>query len=365
MKTNINFNYYGGFHEQAEVIARQQIGHYSLYSCNGTFFNIELKKKVDKIKPIHIYESINKFDTVNDLDEEDEEQEDDFVYESISYVYVYSEFVILFDIDKTIKNSKILNLTIYYKQEDVSIKPLIKELYTYKLNNNSTHFYTIGVGRHGYILERNDIPNIDINLDVNYGNDFNQHDKAIKHHLTKQSGLLLFYGPPGCGKTMYIRHLISEYSNLKKVIFLPSYMIQQLSKPELISFIKRYKNTLLILEDAEFALLNRSNISSDTQAVSNLLNITDGLLNDITKIQVLATFNIEQDQIDPALLREGRLLYKYKFDKLSIVDSKKVADSLDVTMDVTEEMTLAQIYNYEDYVKNIENKGNRKIGFTR
>jgi hypothetical protein len=359
---SINFNYYGGFHEQAEVIAREQIGHYSLYSCNETFFNIELKKILDKKTPINIYENINKFDTVND---EDEEQEDDFVYESISYVYVYNDYVILFDIDKTIKNSKILNLTIYYNQTDSNIKLLIKELYAYKLNNNSTHFYTIGVGRHGYILERNDIPSIDINLHVNYGSDFKQHDKAIKHHLTKQSGLLLFYGPPGCGKTMYIRHLISEYSNLKKVIFLPSYMIQQLSKPELISFIKRYKNTLLILEDAEFALLNRSNVASDTQAVSNLLNITDGLLNDITKIQVLATFNIEQDQIDPALLREGRLLYKYKFDKLSIEDSKKVADNLSIDIDINDEMTLAEIYNYEDYIKNIQNKGNRKIGFTR
>jgi SpoVK/Ycf46/Vps4 family AAA+-type ATPase len=110
-------------------------------------------------------------------------------------------------------------------------------------------------------------------------------------------------------------------------------------------------NAILILEDAEAALQKRD-VFGCTGAVSNILNLTDGLLSDCLNISILATFNTETKNIDEALLRKGRLLKAYKFEKLSIEKSKALLkkEGHDPSF-VTQPMSLADIYNFEDEVK--------------
>jgi ATP-dependent 26S proteasome regulatory subunit len=88
------------------------------------------------------------------------------------------------------------------------------------------------------------------------------------------------------------------------------------------------------------------------------LNITNGLLNDITKIQVIATFNMDKKNIDKALLRPGRLLKEHKFDALSLEDSRALAKHLNKDIAIASGMTLAEIYSGKTQAK----KPKKRIG---
>ena len=76
------------------------------------------------------------------------------------------------------------------------------------------------------------------------------------------------------------------------------------------------KDCVLLIEDAEPLLEARNGYDGRTTGISNLLNMTDGLLNDILGVVVIATFNTELTKIDPALLRAHRLIARKKFKKM-------------------------------------------------
>ncbi|CAF3347024.1 unnamed protein product, partial [Rotaria socialis] len=76
---------------------------------------------------------------------------------------------------------------------------------------------------------------------------------------------------------------------------------------------------------------------------------SDGLLGDAMHQQIIATFNCDLTAVDPALLRKGRLIANYEFNKLDLESSKILSDKLGFgTESVTEPMTLAEIYNQSD-----------------
>lgn len=109
-----------------------------------------------------------------------------------------------------------------------------------------------------------------------------------------------------------------------------------------------YSNSILIIEDAENVVLDRNQQSFlSKQAVSNLLNLSDGLLGDSIHQQIICTVNCDIRSIDPALLREGRLVLEYKFDRLSVVNARRLCVQLGIPgngEDIHEPTTLAEIY---------------------
>ena len=131
-------------------------------------------------------------------------------------------------------------------------------------------------------------------------------------------------------------------------------MVHHITEPEFIPFLMDNSDAILILEDAEAALQKRD-VLGRTGAVSNILNLTDGLLSDCLNISIVATFNTETKNIDDALLRKGRLLKAYKFEKLAVEKSKVLIEKVGHNPDlITKAMTLADIYNYGDEVKGNE-----------
>jgi len=188
------------------------------------------------------------------------------------------------------------------------------------------------------------VKDLDINLEMNYGEDFINIDSEIVAKLSKnKKGLFLFHGAPGVGKTTYIRKLIHDLSEEKTIIYVPSYMMYGIAEPELISFVSKFKNTILLLEDAESILTNTT--ENRDQAVTNILNMSDGLLNDYLDMQIIATLNIEKKIIDDALLREGRLMVNYKFKKLTAKQATKLSKYIGVGKKFTQNATLAEVYD--------------------
>jgi SpoVK/Ycf46/Vps4 family AAA+-type ATPase len=146
----------------------------------------------------------------------------------------------------------------------------------------------------------------------------------------------------------------------KKVIYLPSATAEHLTDPGFLDFVIDCKNSIFLLEDAEKIIKSRDN--NENAAISNILNITDGLLGDCLNVLVIATFNTSRDNIDKALLRKGRLLFEHYFDELSIDKCNKIFESLGLDKKTDIPMTLADIFNSEEnYCKKEEDK--KKIGF--
>lgn len=205
-----------------------------------------------------------------------------------------------------------------------------------------------------------------IDFSMNYNEGFEGVHKKIVSKLNEKNanGLFILHGEPGTGKTTYLKYLTHFIKN-KIIIFVPANYVEALASPEFISFLMDYKNSILIIEEAENVLSDTSGVRN--QAVSNLLNLTDGILGDCLNIQIIATFNTNLSNIDQALLRKGRLMIKYEFEPLSEDRVKKLANKLGIDNPMEDESisnntTLANIYNLGD--KPVENGKTRKtIGF--
>lgn len=207
-----------------------------------------------------------------------------------------------------------------------------------------------------------DIKKINVDLEENYNDGFIDVSKEIINGLNNKNktNLVILSGEPGTGKTSFIRYLTSKIK--KNIIFIAPDMVDHITDPSFIPFLIKNNDAVLIIEDAEPALQHRDG-QGRTSAVSNILNLTDGLLSDCLNISIVATFNTSSKDIDSALLRKGRLLMNYKFDKLSVEKSKKLLEKLGKTnIEVKEPMTLADIYFYEHDNNSKEYKP-KKIGF--
>ncbi len=190
-------------------------------------------------------------------------------------------------------------------------------------------------------------------LDLNYGSGFQKfHTELMKRFESETQGLVLFHGEPGTGKTFYIRHLLrSMATKSKKVIYMPPNMVDHLVDPGFMTFLTRTINEfsarkifcVLLIEDAEPLLASRQ---SDTriQGVTNLLNMTDGLLNDMLRLQIICTFNVELKKIDKALLRPGRLVARKEFKQLSVLDANLLTQRLGIKHHFKTPATLGEIY---------------------
>jgi SpoVK/Ycf46/Vps4 family AAA+-type ATPase len=198
-----------------------------------------------------------------------------------------------------------------------------------------------------------------------YGTDFLPVHKKIVTSLNtpKSKGIVLLHGEPGTGKSHYLRHLSTLIKD-KKVMWLPQTAADGLCNPEFITFLMDNMNSVLVIEDAERVIKDREGHDGSANAVANLLNMTDGILSDCLHIQVVATFNTDIKNIDEALLRKGRLIVDYEFKKLSVDDTNKLFNYLNIDHKSEEGMTLADIYNFNEVdLSNNKQKKKKKIGY--
>lgn len=200
-----------------------------------------------------------------------------------------------------------------------------------------------------------------LDIDLYYNDDFKAIDAIIKDRLGKENdkGIVLLHGLPGTGKTTYLRHLIGNLK--KKVMFVSPSVAGNLMNPEFIDLLLDNPNSVLVIEDAENIIKDRR--YSSESSVSNLLNISDGLLSDCLNVQIVCTFNSEIGLVDNALLRKGRLIARYEFGKLSIDKARKLSKHLGLKAEINKSMTLAEITNPDD--NNPEPGKINVIGFRR
>ncbi len=246
--------------------------------------------------------------------------------------------------------------TINYNEFYKSIEEFVPENFIPNGECPKIHFIT---NRNNMpMLVESDLPSkvtLDLQNSYNTSYDIN---KILSDIKSTKSGLMLFTGLPGTGKTTLIKYLAQTNRDLK-FCFITNNNIGMLSDPNFLDFcIEELSDSVIILEDCENSLLSRE--ASKSYDISTILNLTDGIIGDLLNIKIIATLNTT-DKIDSALLRKGRLICKAEFDKLTVEQGKNLAKSLDKDIEVTEEMCLTDIYNIED--NGYTTKKQTKLGF--
>ena len=242
---------------------------------------------------------------------------------------------------------------------------LLPDLQSYTKKDMKGKIHLLKSTSYGFETEAFELGKPTIDLDLNYGTDFSKLHKNIVDTIRgvndNKAKLVLLHGLPGTGKTTYLKYLAHELG--KKVLFLPPIMAESIVNPDFIPFLMENKDCVLIIEDAEKVIGDRNN-SGSSVGVSNLLNLSDGILGDILNIHIIATFNMDKEKIDSALLRKGRLIAEHKFGKLSLEDTKTLLKKLNKKTEATEGLTLAEIYNIDNQQDKSEEE-RPTIGFKR
>ncbi len=278
-----------------------------------------------------------------EFDSDDEDEDENLIYsavfnipkENILFVFTNDKFVIFY------KNENL-------KKAESLEKDLVKLCSKYKKANKQNNTINLLIqNSNGLSLKKftMNIPET-FNIEENYNDDFNDINTEILRRLEQPNdkGIVLLHGPPGGGKSTYLKYLCSKTS--KKKIFVPPDLAHQVSSPTFIPFLLKHQNAILIIEDAETVIEERS--GSNNQAVSNLLNISDGLLSDCLKMQIICTFNAEINKVDKALMRKGRLIAKYDFKELSIEKTNNLLKKLGKKHITKEPIILTDIYNFDE-----------------
>lgn len=200
-----------------------------------------------------------------------------------------------------------------------------------------------------------------LNLELFYEDDFKVIDETIRKRLNNKNdkGIVLLHGLPGTGKTTYLRYLIGRIK--KRVLFLAPNIANNLMNPGFIEILINNPNSVIVIEDAENIIMDRR--SGNDSSVSNLLNISDGLLADFLNVQLICTFNSSLTLVDSALMRKGRLIAKYEFGKLSVAKAQNLSDHFGYNAIIQMPMTVAEISNQHE--QNFETKQFQAIGFKR
>lgn len=217
-----------------------------------------------------------------------------------------------------------------------------------KTNNSYLDTYwRVASSNGGYYLTKGKIKcPPDISIEKIYNNDFIKEENKIQKFIEEKdaNGLVILHGEKGTGKSTYIKYLI--HSNpTKKFVYIPSNLVSSLSEPSFGSFLSTLNNHIIVVEDCENVIQDRRQ-SGSASSVSLLLNMTDGILSDDLGIKFICTFNEDIKNIDPALLRRGRLIAKYEFKKLCVEKTNVLLEELGHEC-TTKPMSLADIFYYD------------------
>jgi len=266
---------------------------------------------------------------------------------------------------KLIRNARdIATIRIYSNVVETIYNTIVERVKSIarKQREEANNVSLVIASRNGYDTQSFELPRQQMNIELNYGKDFVKVHEKILTTLNKKKGkgLVLLHGTPGTGKTHYLKYLASKIRG-KRVLFIPPHLADFITSPEMTPFLIQNANSILFIEDAERVITDRN--TGGSVGVSNILNLTDGILSDILNIQIVATFNMDKRKIDEALLRKGRLIAEHEFGKLSIEDSNAVLKHLNIPYDATKPMTLTEIYNVNEAEYKSEEKGKSTIGF--
>ena len=175
-------------------------------------------------------------------------------------------------------------------------------------------------------------------------------------YMESSANILLLIGPPGTGKTTFIRGLLA-HRNCSAIV---TYDAGILEKDGFFARFIEDDAEVMVLEDSDAFLKSRSDGNT---MMHRFLNVGDGLVTTKGKKMIFSTNLPSIRDIDSALVRPGRCFDIVTFDVLSAVDAKSLAKKLKVKLpEVKDTYSIAEVFNAQsDNSK--KSSTNRKVGF--
>ena len=214
-------------------------------------------------------------------------------------------------------------------------------------------YQLVRVDSSGFTTTNLEMDDMHIDIAKNYNDDFD-YERLKNLQLADDPSLTLLHGKPGTGKTTILKQLIKDIGDKKEVYYMDCNLLTSFSDGAFMNFVMTYlRGNVLILEDCEKALMDRG--SGNNPIITTILNMTDGFLAASIKPHFICTFNCPLSRIDRALLRKGRLSFRYEFGDLSFEKCKAINPLADSPM------PLSELYNMEEVV--CAQSSSSKIGF--
>lgn len=176
-------------------------------------------------------------------------------------------------------------------------------------------------------------------------------------YMESSANILLLIGPPGTGKTTFIRGLLA-HRNSSAIV---TYDAGILEKDGFFAKFIEDDAEVMVLEDSDAFLKSRSDGNT---MMHRFLNVGDGLVTTKGKKMVFSTNLPSIRDIDSALVRPGRCFDILTFDTLTLDQAEKLASKLGVDLPKQDQnkYTLAEIFNKQSE-KTETAKVHRKVGF--
>jgi len=170
-------------------------------------------------------------------------------------------------------------------------------------------------------------------------------------YLNSQANILLLIGPPGTGKTTFIRGLLS-HSNSSAIV---TYDASILEKDFLFARFIEDDANIMVLEDSDNFLKARSDGNT---MMHRFLNVGDGLVTTKGKKLIFSTNLPSIRDVDSALVRPGRCFDILNFDTLTQSEAENLSARLGVKLDgQRDKWSIAEVFN-----KQVENSTLKKVG---
>jgi len=169
--------------------------------------------------------------------------------------------------------------------------------------------------------------------------------------VESKSNILILKGPPGTGKTTFIKGLL--HFSKSNAVFVQDEGL--LSKDALFVDFFESSTKFLICEDADAFLTPRC---KGNQFVHKFLNVAEGLISNKDKKIILTTNLSSINDMDQALVRPGRCFDILEFPELNRKEAEILAKKFELDLDFSDKnFTMAEVLNCK------KNNKVKSIGF--
>jgi hypothetical protein len=171
-------------------------------------------------------------------------------------------------------------------------------------------------------------------------------------YMESSANILLLIGPPGTGKTTFIRGLLA-HRNCSAIV---TYDAGILEKDGFFARFIEDDASVMVLEDSDAFLKSRNDGNT---MMHRFLNVGDGLVTTKGKKMIFSTNLPSIRDIDSALVRPGRCFDIVTFEPLTFGQATTLAKKLNVGLpEIKDTYSIAEVFNEQQHKPK-----ERKVGF--